>query len=41
VALVLASRRTGVTRFPALRCPDFPRRLAPPRPSGLLGTWSL
>src|SRR5206468_3695921 len=37
VALVLASRRTGVTRFPALWSPDFPRRLSPPRPSGLLG----
>jgi hypothetical protein len=24
VALVLASRRTGVTRYPALRCSDFP-----------------
>src|SRR5438309_5430907 len=34
---VLASRRTGVTRLPALCRPDFPRRLSPPRPSGLLG----
>src|SRR6185295_11885162 len=33
VALVLASRRTGVTRHPALRSSDFPhaaRRVAPP-----------
>jgi hypothetical protein len=29
VALVLASRRTGVTRYPALRSSDFPRSHAP------------
>jgi hypothetical protein len=28
VALVLASRRTGVTRYPALRSSDFPRMSA-------------
>jgi len=32
VALVLALRRTGVTRYPALRSSDFPHaaRVAPP-----------
>src|SRR5438034_275068 len=33
----LASRRRGVTPYLALWSPDFPRRLAPTRPSGLLG----
>src|SRR5437867_949176 len=38
VALVLASRRTGVTRYLALWCSDFPQeREALPRPSDLLG----
>src|SRR5688572_26937126 len=40
VALVLASRRTGVTRHPALGSSDFPHasRVTPPdaRPSGRL-----
>jgi len=36
VALVLASRRTGVTRCPALRSPDFPHAIARARPSGRL-----
>jgi hypothetical protein len=33
----LASRRRGVTPYLALWSPDFPRRLSPTRPSGLLG----
>src|SRR5438034_5878134 len=33
----LASRRRGVTPYLALWSPDFPRRLAPTRPSSLLG----
>src|SRR5207244_5030870 len=33
----LASRRRGVTPYLALWSPDFPRRLAPTRPPGLLG----
>src|SRR6266508_462907 len=37
VALVLASRRTGVTRWRALWSPDFPQRPSAPRPSDLLG----
>src|SRR2546421_12756695 len=32
----LASRRRGVTPYLALWSPDFPRRLTPTRPSGLL-----
>jgi len=40
VALVLASRRTGVTRYPALRSSDFPRtgpaNRPDPRPSDRL-----
>ena len=44
VALVLASRRTGVTRYPASRCSDFPRTpdRSPrrcSRPSGHLAGW--
>src|SRR5438046_6198429 len=34
----LASRRRGVTPYLALWSPDFPRRLAPTRPSSLLGS---
>ncbi|SFR49050.1 hypothetical protein SAMN04490243_2205 [Robiginitalea myxolifaciens] len=37
VALVLAFRRTGVTRYTALWCPDFPPRITPERQTGLLG----
>src|SRR5438874_9400197 len=37
----LASRRRGVTPYLALWSPDFPRRLSPTRPSGLLGLISL
>src|SRR5256885_6257553 len=33
----LASRRRGVTPYLALWSPDFPRRLSPTRPPGLLG----
>src|SRR5215203_6877850 len=45
VALVLASRRTGVTRHPALGSSDFPHaaRVAPldARPSGRLAGWGI
>src|SRR2546425_1793602 len=37
----LASRRRGVTPYLALWSPDFPRRLAPTRPPGLLGRFIL
>jgi len=37
----LASRRRGVTPYLALWSPDFPRRLSPTRPSGLLGPFSV
>src|SRR5438874_3567564 len=37
----LASRRRGVTPYLALWSPDFPRRLSPTRPSGLLGLFIL
>ena len=37
VALVLASRRTGVTRYPALRSSDFPRAASRPRSSATRG----
>src|SRR5205814_10633094 len=37
----LASRRRGVTPYLALWSPDFPRRLSPTRPSGLLASSSL
>jgi hypothetical protein len=32
VALVLASRRTGVARYPALWCSDFPHAAGCPTP---------
>src|SRR6266513_1596620 len=35
----LASRRRGVTPYLALWSPDFPRRLTPTRPSGLLSVF--
>jgi len=39
VALVLASRRTGVTRYPALRSSDFPRTAPfPARPATIRST---
>ena len=37
VALVLASRRTGVTRYPALRSSDFPRAATRPKSSATRG----
>ena len=37
VALVLASRRTGVTRYPALRSSDFPRAATRPRSGATRG----
>ena len=37
VALVLASRRTGVTRYPALRSSDFPRAATRPRSDATRG----
>jgi hypothetical protein len=36
VALSRGSPRVAVNNHPALRSPDFPRRLAPPRPPGRL-----
>src|SRR4029453_16100194 len=44
VALVLPSRRTGVTRYPALRCSDFPHAAGCPadaRPSDHLADHSI
>ncbi len=38
VALVLTSRWTGVTRYDALWCPDFPPGIAPRRRFPFLGS---